>query len=318
MVLAEATETETAHAGAVDHVALRQSSRQGVIYGALSYGCWGLIPLYFKAVATVPPVEVLGQRVVWSFAFLAVAVFVVRRWDALAKALGNRQVLLALAASTLLLAVNWFTYIYAVSANRVVEASLGYFLNPLVNVVIGVTLLKEKLRSWQLGSVVLAIAGVAILGAPPIAITLALTFAFYGLLRKTVAADGLVGLFIETMLLLPVAAAYLGYLAVVGRSSFDTSDPRMCLLLAASGIVTAVPLLLFAAAARRLRFATLGFLQYLAPSIQFLLAVFAFGEAMTPIKWAAMSLIWTAVAIYSIDSLRVYRQQRGEMARRAA
>ena len=172
MVLAEATETETAHAAAVDHVALRQSSRQGVIYGALSYGCWGLIPLYFKAVATVPPVEVLGQRVVWSFAFLAVAVFVVRRWDALAKALGNRQVLLALAASTLLLAVNWFTYIYAVSANRVVEASLGYFLNPLVNVVIGVTLLKEKLRTWQLASVMLAIAGVAIFGHPPIAITL--------------------------------------------------------------------------------------------------------------------------------------------------
>ncbi len=315
MASAEISEAPTRDASPPAPDPLR--SRQGVLYGVLSYGLWGLIPLYFKAVASVSPIEVLAQRVFWSFVFLSIVLTLVRRWDALLRALCNRQVLLALSASTLLLAVNWFTYIYAVSTNRVVEGSLGYFLNPLVNVVIGVTLLKERLRSWQLASVLLAIIGVAILGAPPIAITLALTFAFYGLLRKTVAADGLVGLFVETMLLLPVAAAYLAYLAVAGRSSFDTGDPRMCLLLAASGVVTAIPLLLFAAAARRLRFATLGFLQYLAPTIQFLLAVFAFGEAMTPLKWTAMSLIWTAVAIYSIDSLRLYRQQRGAPPRAA-
>jgi chloramphenicol-sensitive protein RarD len=312
--LSEACQSETPTLSAADDHA---RSRQGVIYGVLSYGLWGLIPLYFKAVASVPPVEVLAQRVFWSFVFLAIVLTLVRRWEALGRALRNRQVLIALGTSTVLLAINWFTYIYAVAANNVVEASLGYFLNPLVNVVIGVVLLKEKLRAWQFASVALAIVGVAILGAPPIAITLAVTFAFYGLLRKTVAADGLVGLFVETMLLLPVAAAYLAYLAVVGRSSFDAADPRMCLLLAASGVVTAIPLLLFAAAARRLRFATLGFLQYLAPTIQFLLAVFAFGEDMTPVKWTAMSLIWTAAAIYSVDSLRLYRQQRGEMTRRA-
>jgi chloramphenicol-sensitive protein RarD len=179
-------------------------------------------------------------------------------------------------------------------------------------VVIGVLILGERLRPWQLVSVLLAGAGVAILGAPPIAVTLAVTFAFYGLLRKTVAADGLLALFVETILLVPVAVAYLVAVEVSGRAAFVLADPTTCALLAVSGLVTAVPLLLFAAAARRLRFSTLGFLQYLAPSIQFLLAVFAFGEAMSPARWTALICIWTAVAIYSLDSLRWLARQRGE------
>jgi chloramphenicol-sensitive protein RarD len=229
-------------------------------------------------------------------------------------ALRSPQILLGLSASTLLLGLNWFTYIYAVSTNQVVEASLGYFLNPLVNVVIGVALLGERLRRWQLASVLLAALGVAILGAPPIAVTLAVSFAFYGLLRKTVAVDGLLGLFVETMLLAPLALGYILYLEAAGRSAFVASDPATCGKLVASSVVTAVPLLLFAAAARRLRFSTLGFLQYLAPTAQFLLAVFAFGELLTPIKWMALSCIWAAVAIYSLDTLRSYQRQRGERA----
>ena len=287
-----------------------QKSRQGVIYGVLSYGLWGLIPLYFKWVADVAPAEVLAQRVFWSFVLLAIVVTLLARWGDLDRAMRSRQVLLALAASTMLLALNWFTYIYAVSTNQVVEASLGYFLNPLVNVVIGVALLGERLRPWQLASVLLAAVGVAILGAPPIAVTLAVSFAFYGLLRKTVAVDGLLGLFVETILLAPLALGYILFLEAAGRSAFVLGDPATCGKLMVSSVVTAVPLLLFAAAARRLRFSTLGFLQYLAPTAQFLLAVFAFGELMTPIKWTAMSCIWAAVAIYSIDSLRSFQQQR--------
>jgi chloramphenicol-sensitive protein RarD len=172
-------------------------------------------------------------------------------------------------SAVLLLGFNWFVYSYAVSTNQVVEASLGYFLNPLVNVVIGVTILKEHLRGWQLVSIVLAGAGVAIMGVPLIAVSLALSFAFYGLLRKKVPVDGLLGLFIETMLLVPVATVYMAYLQGAGTAAFRLDDPATCLKLAASGVVTAVPLLLFAAAARRLRFSTLGFLQYLAPSVQF-------------------------------------------------
>jgi chloramphenicol-sensitive protein RarD len=291
----------------------REEARRGVVYGVLAYGLWGLIPLYFKIVADVPPSEVLAHRVLWSFVLLAGLITLVGRWDEVWPAMKSPTVLAMLAASTLLLALNWFTYIYAVLTNQVVEASLGYFLNPLVNVVIGVTLLGERLRSWQLASIVLAGLGVALLGAPPIAVTLALSFAFYGLLRKKVAVDGLLGLYIETTLLLPVAVAYVGYLTIVGRGALVSGDPWLVGRLAASGVVTAVPLLLFAAAARRLQFSTLGFLQYLAPSVQFLLAVFAFHEPLTTIKVAALSCIWAAVALYSFDSLRSFRDARSQL-----
>ncbi len=294
------------------HAAHRRS-RQGVIYGVLSYGTWGLVPLYFKAVERVAPVEVVAQRVFWTCLLLGILLTLVRRWGALRRALRRPKTRWALAATAALLAVNWLTYIYAVSTNRVVEASLGYFLNPLVNVLLGVILLHERLRKWQMASVAIALIGVAILGAPPIAVTLAVTFAFYGLLRKTMAVDGLLALFVETVILVPFGVAFLVYLMARGESAFVLSDPGMCALLAASSIVTAIPLLLFGAAARRLQFATLGFLQYLAPTIQFLLAVFAFGEPMTPLRWAAMSLIWIAVAIYLADSLRVYRRLREQM-----
>jgi chloramphenicol-sensitive protein RarD len=289
-----------------------KQSRQGVVYGILAYGWWGLIPLYFKWVAHVAPQEILAQRVVWSFVLLAVVITALRRWKALWPALAAGPIVRMLAASTLLLAVNWFTYIYAVSTNQVVEASLGYFLNPLVNVVIGVSILKERLRPWQLASIVLAGLGVAILGAPPIAVVLALSFAFYGLLRKKVAVDGLLGLFIETVLLVPLALAYIGYLASTGSAAFVPSDPLTCAKLMASGVVTAVPLLFFTGAARRLRFSTLGFLQYLAPTIQFLLAVFLFHEELSTVKLIALSCIWTAVGLYSYDTLRSFQQQRSQ------
>ncbi len=285
-------------------------ARQGAIYGILSYGLWGLIPLYFKLVSHVAPEEVLAQRVVWSCVLLAVLITLVGRWKDVRPVLARRGTLAMLSASTLLLAFNWFVYIYAVSTNQVVEASLGYFLNPLVNVAIGVAILKEHLRGWQLASIVLASIGMAIFGEPLIAVSLALSFAFYGLLRKQVAVDGLLALFIETMLLAPAAVAYIAYLEATGSSAFVAADPLSCAKLAASGVVTAVPLLLFAAAARRLRFSTLGFLQYLAPSVQFLLAVFAFHEPLSTAKLAALGCIWTAVAIYSCDTLRAYQLQR--------
>lgn len=285
-------------------------SRQGALYGALSYGLWGLVPLYFKLVSEVAPTEVVAQRIVWSFVLLAIVITVLGRWREVGPAIRSRPVMITLATSTMLLALNWFVYIYAVSTNQVVEASVGYFLNPLVNVVIGVVILGERLRRWQTASVALAAVGVLMLGVPWIAVALALTFAFYGLLRKQVAADGLLGLFIETLLLAPVALAFVLYLQSQAASAFVLENPAMCLTLAASGIVTCVPLLLFAAAARRLRFATLGFLQYIAPTIQFLIAVFVFREPLSTIKVASLSLIWIAIAIYSLDSLLMLRRYR--------
>ncbi len=285
------------------------------MYGIAAYGLWGLMPVYFKLVSEVPPPEVLAHRIVWLLVLLAMIITVLGRWRDLRPALQSKTVLVTLCASTLLLSMNWFTYIYAVASNQVVEASLGYFLNPLVNVLIGVAILKEHIRPWQSAAVLLAGIGVAMLGAPLIAVVLALSFAFYGLLRKTVAVDGLLGLFIETMLLLPLALGYLVYLAATHQSMFVLSDPSLCIKLMASGGVTAVPLLLFTAAARRLRFSTLGFLQYLAPTVQFALAVTWFGESMTLEKLVSFGFIWGAVAIYSIDSLLAYRNQRGEAAR---
>ncbi len=284
--------------------------RQGVIYGVLSYGLWGLIPLYFKLVADVGPLEVLAQRVIWAWVLLAVVITLLGRWRDVAPALGSRPIMLALGTSTLLLAFNWFVYIYAVTTNQIVDASLGYFLNPLVNVLLGVVILGERLRRWQTAGIALAGVGVAILGAPWIAVSLALSFAFYGLLRKQVAVDGLLALFVETLLLAPVALALVGYLQATGASAFVASNPTMCFTLMASGVVTCVPLLLFGAAARRLRFATLGILQYLAPTLQFLLAIFLFGEPLSTTKLVALCFIWAAVAIYSIDSLRLIRSER--------
>ncbi len=287
-------------------------ARQGIIYGVLAYGSWGLIPLYFKLVAEVPPPEVLAERVVWSFVFLAAVVTLLGRWPDVRTALAVRRIQLTLCISTLLLSLNWFTFIYAVSTNQVVEASLGYFLNPLVNVLLGVVILKESLRPWQIVSIVLAAVGVAVLGAPLIAVALAVSFAFYGLLRKNAAVDGLVGLLIETVLLVPLALAYIAYLESSEGSLFAAGDWQLRGKLMASGIVTAVPLLLFTAAARRLRYSTLGFLQYLAPTLQFLLAVFLFHEELSTAKVVALAFIWTAVVVYAVDSLRSYRQQRRE------
>lgn len=294
----------TAETPATRHDAANRA-RQGFIFAVLSYGLWGLVPLYFKLVVSVPPVEVVAQRVIWAFVLLAIIVTLVGRWRDVGRTLRSRRTMLALVASTLLLAFNWFVYIYSVTTNQLVEASLGYFLNPLVSVLLGVVILGERLRRGQTAGIALAVVGVAILGVPWIAVSLAVSFAFYSLVRKQVAADGLLALLIETMLLAPFALVFVLYLQAAGESAFAAGGASMRLTLMASGVVTCVPLLLFAAAARRLRLATVGILQYLAPTIQFLIAVFFFHEPLSTSKLVALCFIWTAVAIYAIDSLRV-------------
>jgi chloramphenicol-sensitive protein RarD len=304
MMLRRTALTRSTRAAEADH------SRRGLVYAVLSYGLWGLVPLYFKLVVSVAPAEVLAQRVFWSFVLLAIAVTLLRRWPDVGRTLRAPNTMLALVASTLLLAFNWFVFIYSVTTNQLVEASLGYFLNPLVNVLLGVAFLGERLRRWQTAGIALAAVGVAILGVPWIAVSLAVSFAFYGLVRKQVAADGLLGLFIETLLLAPFALAFILYWHATATSAFVAGTPSMRLTLMASGVVTCVPLLLFAAAARRLRLATVGILQYLSPTIQFFIAVFLFHEPLSTTKLVALGFIWTAVAIYAVDSLRLIAQRR--------
>jgi chloramphenicol-sensitive protein RarD len=283
-------------------------ARKGVAFGLSAYLLWGFLPVYFKLLGEVLPTEVVAQRVLWSVLFLAGLIAARSRWLQLRTALADPRALGILAVSALLIGANWLIYIWAIGARHVLETSLGYFLNPLVNVVMGVLLLKERLTRAQGLAVGLAALGVSVLAVKAVAglwisLSLAATFATYGLLRKIAPVESLEGLTIETLLLAPMAGLYLAWLGTQGGQKFGT-ELDLSLLLALGGVVTAVPLLLFAAGARRLRYSTLGVLQYVAPTIQFLLAVLAYGEPLTTAHLVCFALIWTGLAIYAADGLR--------------
>ena len=293
--------------------------RAGLLFGLGAYLAWGVMPLYFKALAHVSALEIVAHRVIWSMVFMAALVALWRRWPAIRAALGTGRVLITLLITTLLIGTNWLIFIYAVVSGHVLEASLGYYLNPLVNVLLGVVLLKEKLSRAQVFATLLAAAGVAGLAAGAgsglwISLTLAATFAVYGFLRKIVAVDSLEGLSIETALLSPLALAWLVWLQADGSAAFASVTLTTDLLLVLGGAVTAIPLLMFTAAARRLPYSTLGFLQYVAPSLQFLLAVLAFGEPLTTAHLICFAAIWTALAIFSFEGLRSAHRGRAVQA----
>lgn len=280
----------------------------GMLYAATAYALWGVFPLYFKALQEIAPFEILVHRMVWSLAFLAIVLAVRRHWGWLASTLRQPKVLAGFAVSALLLSSNWFIYIWAVNNGRVVDASLGYFINPLFNVLLGSILLHERLRAVQWTAVALAACGVAWLtwqggSLPWIALLLAATFALYGLLRKTATLGTLEGLALETLLLFPLAAVYLVLLTLEGHNSFTTASTGTQWLLAASGPITAIPLLLFAAGARRIPLSLLGLLQYIGPTLQLLLGVWLYHEPFGGMRLAGFALIWSALAVYSLEGL---------------
>jgi chloramphenicol-sensitive protein RarD len=287
-----------------------QQSRAGLLYGLGAYLMWGFLPIYFKALATVGATEIVAHRIIWSLLFLAALVAIWKRWPAVRAALGSR-VLLTLTITAALIGVNWLVWIWAVSNDHVLEGSLGYYLNPLVNVVLGVVLLQERLSPARIFAVVLAAAGVAVLafGAGDglwISLTLAASFALYGYLRKVAPVDAIEGLTIETAILTPIALGWVLWLQSTGAGSLG-GTPTTTVLLALAGAITAIPLLLFTAAAKRLPYSTLGFLQYIAPSIQFLLAVLVYGERLTTPHIICFGAIWTALAIYAAEGWRLNR-----------
>jgi chloramphenicol-sensitive protein RarD len=278
--------------------------RRGFLFGLGAYGCWGLLPLYLKALAAASAVEILCHRVLWAQAFLLAIVWWSGRLAELRAAFRPSRRLAALGLTSLLIATNWLVYIWAVVSGRLLEASLGYYINPLVNVLLGVLVLKERPDRPALVAVALAGVGVGWLalrsGSPPwLSLVLALTFGFYGLLRKQIPVGSLIGLIVETTLLLPLVAGYLARQWWVGRGSFMAGNPTLDALLVLAGPVTAIPLLLFAGAARRLPLWTLGLLQYVSPSIQFLLAVELFGEQLSPDRLLAFGFIWTALLVFA-------------------
>jgi len=290
--------------------------RLGLIYGILAYGSWGIVPLYFKQVKDVPAWDVLAHRIVWSVVFLLVPITLQGRWSDVGECFRSRRKLMFLTGSTLAVGTNWFTFIWAVSHDKVLQSSLGYFMNPLVNVLLGISFLGERLRRLQAAALILAACGVANQvyhtgSVPLISIVLAISFGTYALLRKTMPVGPLVGSLVETTLLLPFGLVLVTR-QLAAQIEHPTLDPKIWGWLLCAGVITAVPLLWFAAAARRLRLATMGFLQYLSPTGQFLLAIFVFREPFNRNLMTSFVMIWIALAIYSIDSLRAYRASRSQ------
>jgi chloramphenicol-sensitive protein RarD len=284
-------------------------ARTGVAFGLAAYFWWGLAPFYFHALPEVSPPEILAHRVLWSALLLLAFQAATGSLGGLRSLARDRRTLAWLGLSTVLIAANWLLFIWSIARGRLLDASFGYFINPLINVLLGALLLGERFRPWQLFSLALAAVGVLILGLgygrlPWVALTLAFSFGFYGLIRKRLRAEAVVGLTVETLLLAPAALAYLVWLAHDGRLAFGHAGAGTSWLLAAAGIITTLPLIWFVASARRLRYSTLGILQYLAPMGQFLVAVLAFGERFTRAHAISFPLIWAALALYSWDSLR--------------
>ncbi|HET6941488.1 MAG TPA: EamA family transporter RarD [Sphingomicrobium sp.] len=293
-----------ANARAQDHA----TARQGFTLGVAAYGLWGVLPIYFKALRSIDAADIVAHRIVWSVPVLAVLLTVTRTWKDVGKALRNRRAVAMLFITAALIGVNWLLYVYAVNSGHILAGSLGYYLNPLANVLLGRIVLKERLVPLQWAAVALAAAGISALAIGAlsqlwISLTLCVSFATYGLLRKIAPVDAVAGLAIETGILLPFAAGWLILSYLSGDQIFGSSTIDI-LLIGLAGIVTATPLLLFTAAAKRLRYSTLGMLQFLAPTLQFLLAVAVYGEPFTPAHAIAFGAIWTALGLYVVAILR--------------
>ncbi len=287
----------------------------GILAAVAAYVTWGLLPIYWKAVQAVPAFETMCHRAVWSALLLLLLLSWRRRWEWLALVRKSRRTQITFLTTAGLLSVNWFIYIWAVNAGHMVDASLGYFINPLLSVLLGLLFLREQLRPWQWIAIGVAAVGVIYLtlgyGAFPwIALSLALTFGIYGLLRKTASLESLEGLALETTLMAIPALAYLVYLELTGNPSFGHAGATTTLLLALSGVVTALPLLLFAHAARRVTLATVGILQYITPTGQFLLGVLIYREPFNPARLIGFGVIWTALLIYSLEGVLQARRRR--------
>ena len=279
----------------------QRSTRSGIVMGLCAYAIWGLLPLYLHLLKPLGPVEILSHRILWSLLLIGLLAIVARRGPALIAAMRNPRLIGTLAVSATLIGLNWLVYVYAVNSGHTVQASLGYFINPLVNVLLAVIFLRERLGRVEWIAVGLAMIGVLVLaivkGASPVlSLVLAISFGLYGLVRKLAPVESLEGLMIETALLAPLA---LGWLAFHNGFAIPAGGPSLPLI-AASGVVTAVPLMLFAAAAKRTRYSELGLLQYVAPTLQLSCAVLVFGEPLLPIHFVAFAFIWSGLAVYAI------------------
>ena len=293
------------------------TDRWGLLLGAGAFFLWGAMPLYFPLLEPAAPVEIIAHRVVWSLVFCVVLLAVTRQLGGYVAALRTPRTLGVLAVAAVLIVVNWTTYVYGVLSGHVLDAALGYFINPLVTVLLAVVVLRERLRPVQWVAVGVGAAAVVVLstgtgGLPWVALVLACSFGLYGLVKNRVGrtVEALPGLAVETTVLTPLALAYLGWLAATGVGTFGAEGTGHALLLASAGVVTALPLLLFSAAARRLPLSVVGLLQYLGPALQFVFGLLVFHEPMSATRWAGFGLVWLALVVLSVDGLRTARATR--------
>lgn len=293
--------------------------RRGFLVGAAAYTMWGSFPLYWPLLEPGTPAEILAHRIVWSMVTVLGLLVIRRRVGSLRRATADRRSMLALVVAAVVIGINWFMFIYGVTSGQVVETSLGYFINPLVTVLIGVVILGERLRRLQW--IALALALVAVLwlavdyGRPPwLALVLAFSFGTYGLAKKKANAGAIEGLAVESAVLAPIALIYLGFLHQIGQGNFGAHGAGHTVLLMTTGVVTAVPLLCFGAAATRISLTTIGMLQYITPSLQFMVGVLYYGEPMPTARWIGFVLVWVALAVLTAESIA----NRRRVLRRAA
>ena len=289
----------------------------GVLLGVAGYLFWGMFPLYFALLDSVSPIEIVAHRIIWSLIVVLLVLIVGKQWRAFTSAFSRRNVII-LGSAAIFLSINWLVYVYAVTTNQVVQASLGYFVNPLISVAMGVLILKEKLRKTQWIAVGIAIVAVVVLtiasgSLPWIALTLGLSFATYGLLKKFANLPSLHSLGIETAVLVPIALVILGIAIVNGSESFVLDGPKITFLLIMLGPVTAIPLLAFGGASTRIPLSTLGVLQYITPIAQFFLGVFVFQEIMSTGRWIGFTLVWVSLVIFSVDMYRHTRTRNRQL-----
>ena len=296
-------------------------ARQGVFFALAAYSFWGFAPIYFKSVQQVPAFEILAHRIIWAFILVFILIVGLKRLNRLKPIIRSPKMMFRLTVATCLLGGNWFLFIWAVNANHMLDASLGYYINPLLNVAIGMAFFQEKMRRLQLFAIGLAIVGVGIqvvtFGSVPwVALALASSFAIYGAIRKRLPVDSISGLWLETTLLVPVMLGYLLFFADSPSADMTANSWQLNVLLMAAGLVTTIPLLCFTAAAQRIRFATLGFFQYIAPSLMFILAVNLYDEPLAESKLITFVIIWSALALYTFDS--VIQRQRNRRLKKSA
>ncbi|MEH7747972.1 EamA family transporter RarD [Neobacillus drentensis] len=296
----------------------KTETQKGVIHAGFSYLLWGLLPIYWKLLDHVNAKEILASRVVWSFIFMVVILLLTKKWGLFLQTIKgfakNKKQMAALTIASLLISVNWFIYIWAVNSGHMIEASLGYYINPLISILLGMIVLKEKLTVYQYASFVLAAIGVLIISIshgkfPWIAIVLALSFGLYGLAKKLINVDSAVGLTLETLVITPIAVIYIGFLFINGTNDFLNAGIPTDLLLMGAGVATAVPLLYFAKGAQKIPLSLLGFLQYIAPTLTLLLGVFVYHEHFSKIQLLSFMFIWSALTIYSLSKTKLLPSQ---------